>query len=379
MTPWTDASARLWAHLGALACRQVWVLALAAALAACQHATPAPEPAGPLPPNPYGLATEAELPARMAREIQPFWQQQVQQGRLAGAGGLMLAYALAEPPQPRASVVIVNGRTETLLKYAEVMHDLWRQGYAVYVLDHRGQGLSPRLLPDEPHKGHVASFDDYVADLSMFIDRVVQPRSPGRPLLMLAHSMGGGIASLYLERHPGVIRAAALSSPMHAPNAKVLFSATTGCLWFKATGGLCPTCWAGLLDAGWKASTFDDSRNELTHSAVRHGIVEQVIAERPEVALGGPTRGWARAACQASDALIEGAGRIDARLLVLQAGEDTAVTAAGQAAFCAGLQPAVRPQPCPLRIEGARHELLVEADRYRLPAMTAILDFFAQP
>ena len=103
------------------------------------------------------------------------------------------------------------------------------------------------------------------------------------------------------------------------------------------------------------------------------------LGERRQVALGGPTRGWARAACQASDALIQGAGRIDARLLVLQAGEDTAVTAEGQEAFCARLQPAVRPQPCPLRIEGARHELLVEADRYRLPAMTAILDFFAQP
>lgn len=353
--------------------------ALVLLLAACQQPAPVPEPAAPPPGNPYGLATEAELPARMAAQIEPFWTAQVVQGRLAAADGLPLAYALAEPPGARASVVIVSGRTETLLKYPEVFHDLWRQGYAVYAMDHRGQGLSARLLPAAPHKGHVASFDDYVADLALFIDRVVKPRSAGRPLLMLAHSMGGGIGSLYLEQHPGVFKAAALSSPMHAPNAKVVYSATAGCAWFKATRAVCPTCYAGLLDNGFEPTPFDEARNELTHSRVRHEIVQRQIAARPEVALGGPTRGWAAAACSASDRLIDEAGRIDARLLVLQAGQDTAVTAAGQQAFCAGLQPAVRPQPCPLRIEGARHELLVEADRYRIPAMTAILDFFARP
>ncbi|MCR5867230.1 alpha/beta fold hydrolase [Aquincola sp. J276] len=347
---------------------------------ACQQPPEAAPQAPDLPmANPYGLFTEAELPGALQATIEPFWQARVRTGQVAGKGGLMLAYAAAEPAAPRASVVIVNGRTESLLKYKEVFHDLWRQGYAVYALDHRGQGLSPRLLPQQPHKGHVASFDDYVDDLAAFVDGVVRPRSAGRPLLMLAHSMGGGIGTLYLERHPGVFRAAALSSPMHAPNAKVVASATAGCLWFKATGGLCPTCYAGLLDKGFEPTPFDAQRNELTHSAVRHAIVQQAIADAPQTALGGPTRGWAAAACRASDELIAQAGRIDARLLVLQAGADTAVTPEGQAAFCAALAPQVRPSPCPLRLEGARHELLVESDRHRLPAMTAILDFFARP
>lgn len=359
------------------------LLALLLLLAAGCQQPPEAAPPAPVPDtaaaNPYRLFTEAELPAALQATIEPFWQSRVRMGQMAGKGGLMLAYAAAEPAAPRASVVIVNGRTETLLKYKEVVHDLWRQGYAVYALDHRGQGLSPRLLPQQPHKGHVASFDDYVDDLAAFVDGVVRPRSAGRPLLMLAHSMGGGIGTLYLERHPGVFKAAALSSPMHAPNAKVVATATAGCLWFKATGGLCPTCYAGLLDKGFEPTPFDARRNELTHSAVRHAVVQQAIADAPQTALGGPTRGWAAAACRASDELIANAGRIDARLLVLQAGEDTAVTPEGQAAFCAALPAQVRPNPCPLRLEGARHELLVESDRHRLPAMTAILDFFARP
>ena len=95
-------------------------------------------------------------------------------------------------------LVIVSGRSETYLKYMELSFDLYQQGYNIFLLDHRGQGLSERLLSN-PHKGYVANFDDYESDLSYFIDHVVASACPMKPYL-LAHSMGGLIAARYLQK-----------------------------------------------------------------------------------------------------------------------------------------------------------------------------------
>jgi lysophospholipase len=330
--------------------------------------------------NPYGLIPEAEHAARMASEVQPLWAQRVQRGHFTGVGGVKLAFAWVVPSRVRAAVVIVNGRTESLLKYQEVVADLVRQGYAVYTYDHRGQGLSERLLPDAPQKGHVGRFDDYVDDLQTFITQVVRPKTSAR-LFVLAHSMGGGIATRHLARFPGTFAAAALSSPMHQPNAKILISADASCDWFKLTGWAFSTAWAGLAARPYSHKAYEDKTNIYTHSPVRWGEVLKAEDAHPEIRLGGPTRGWADEACTASDQMISEAGRITTPVLVLQAGADTAVTPEGQRRFCAALAHGGKAR-CetgqPVRFEGARHELLIEADVHRVPAMTAIFDFFAR-
>ena len=340
---------------------------------------------GWMPPAPaaadavrYGLITGADYEARFAQEVQPLWARQVQRGHFDGKDGLRLAYAAVRVPDERAAVVIVSGRTENLLKYQEVVADLVRQRYSVYIHDHRGQGFSQRLLPDEPHKGHVVDFEDYVDDLQTFIDQVVR-RDPHPRLLLLAHSMGGAIATRHLQRFPGSFAAAALSSPMHQPNARIIFTADSGCEWFKWTGWVFSEAWAGARPSPYAHQPYDAQRNEYTHSAQRWAQVLAAENAHPEVRLGGPTRGWARQACLVSDTLIEQAARVRTPVLVLQAGEDSAVTPEGQNEFCAALA-AGGHQRCeggaPMRIDGARHELLIEADVHRVRALATILDFF---
>ena len=67
-------------------------------------------------------------------------------------------------------------------------------------------------------------------------------------------------------------------------------------------------------------------------------------------------------------------------MLVLQAGEDTAVTSKGHEKFCANMKAAGK--PCeggePDVIPGAWHELFIESDEYREPALTKILQFLAK-
>lgn len=364
--------------------RRVWSALLLAALAwqgvaRAQTGETLP-PLSALPsPLPYRLISESDYALRFEQEVVPLWHARVERGRFKGAGGLMLEYARVAVPNERGAVVIVSGRTENLLKYQEVVADLVRQGYSVYIHDHRGQGFSPRLLA-EREKGHVERFDDYVDDLQAFLADVVR-QGRHTTLLLLAHSMGGAIASRHLERFPGTFAAAALSSPMHQPNAKILISADSSCGWFRATGWAFSEQWAGWAAKPYGHVDYDDATNDYTHSPGRWAQVLKVERERPEVRLGGPTRGWVSEACAASAKLIADAGLISTPVLVLQAGADTAVTAAGQADFCAALASGTQ-RRCetggPRTIDGARHELLIEADRYRVPAMSAILEFFGR-
>ena len=85
---------------------------------------------------------------------------------------IRINYATFIHNEVQESIVLVTGRTESYLKYQELAFDLYHQGYNVYIIDHRGQGLSQRLLKDN-HKGYVKIFDDYAHDLKQFIDEVV--------------------------------------------------------------------------------------------------------------------------------------------------------------------------------------------------------------
>lgn len=329
------------------------------------------------PDNRYHLIAQGDLPERYRSEIEPYWQQHGKSGSFTGAGGVRIAYMSFVRPDEKAAVVISSGRTESYVKYKELVHDLGRLGYSVYIHDHRGQGFSQRLLAD-PHKGHVEHFDDYVQDLDQFVREVVLAQ-PHRKLFLLAHSMGGAIATRYIERFPDRFDAAALSSPMHAPNAKILISAESSCAWFELTDLLCKDCYAGFKDRPYDPQPFDG--NEYTHSSERYTIFRAAYRQDPQVQLGGPTRNWVAQACAVSRTMTDAAASIRIPVLVLQAGEDTAVLPQAQDEFCASLQKHTG-RACrgngPIRYPGARHELFIEADEYRVPALTTIFDFYAE-
>ncbi|MEM1401891.1 MAG: alpha/beta fold hydrolase [Pseudomonadota bacterium] len=330
----------------------------------------------------YVLTGECDFRETVASQIEPFWSTVVTRGVIK-RDDLDLHYAHARSEISNRAIVISSGRTEGLAKYKELMYDLHSNGYSVYIIDHRGQGHSSRMLED-PHKGYVADFQDYVTDFKAFVDAEVRPQEFSE-LFLLAHSMGGAIATLYLEQHPGVFDAAALSSPMHEPDASIFGSPTLGCLWFRLTYLACDTCYVGFLDRGYAPAEFND--NILTNSPLRYEHMLTTYAEEEgagrSVVLGGPTRRWVREACLASKQMIRDAGKIDIPVLVLQAGDDEAVTARGQDAFCEVLQSTANPgcvggAPLKAGLVQAKHELFIEADEYRNQALTRILDFFDQ-
>ncbi|MFQ2481877.1 alpha/beta fold hydrolase [Aeromonas caviae] len=323
--------------------------------------------------NPYQLTTEADVPALYQQTLPDFWRQHAVEGEFKGKDGVTLRYAALRQPKIDRAILIVNGRVESYLKYQELAWDLWRQGYSLYLIDHRGQGMSDRMLADK-EKGYVDQFDDYVADLKQFHDEVIVPDKPAK-LFLLAHSMGGAISARYLERWPNDIQAAVLSSPMMGINLGGLpkwlakgLAATIG-----TVGG-----WVGEPPYGPGQGPYEDhgfADNELTHSTARYQAFRQIYEQHPQVRLGGATAHWIHQAITGSDAAVADAGTIKTPLLLLQAGEDSVVDNAAQEAFCAKAQ-------CdgskPLRIDGAWHELFIEADPQRQAALNATLAFFAR-
>jgi len=97
---------------------------------------------------------------------------------------------------PKAIVAIIHGYAEHSDRYAHVADYLAAAGYGVLSFDLRGHGKS------DGKNTHVGSFDEYLADVDIFLTRIRQS-FPGKKLFLLGHSMGGAIASLYvITRQP---------------------------------------------------------------------------------------------------------------------------------------------------------------------------------
>lgn len=331
-------------------------------------------------PTPIQLTQAAELNDAFAAVIAPFWQNQVQHVRFDGVNNtandlsvprvsLFGGYVLH--PAPKGSIVIASGRTEAALKYRELIYDLYQNGYSVFIMDHRGQGQSQRLTAN-PDQGYVTNFNDYVADLKTFYQGFVKPNTQHRPLL-LAHSMGGAIAALYLAAHPEDFGRAVLSSPMFgikAPISPGQARAIISGVEF-VNGYLSRTPWYFFGQGDYQAHDF--SENVVTHSKIRFQLQQRVLDEYPETRLGGVTHQWLGQAIDAMQSLSTRAAAIQIPVLVLQAGADKIVDNTAQQPVCDAMH------NCRLQtIPQAEHELFIEQDRFRNPALQAALQFFAE-
>jgi alpha-beta hydrolase superfamily lysophospholipase len=131
-----------------------------------------------------------------------------QDGHLQGAAGLRL-YRQSWTPEGdvKATVVIAHGASEHSGRYGYVVDRLVADGFAVHSVDHRGHGRSegPRAFLDR--------FVNVLSDLGQVVDRAREAH-PDRPLFLLGHSMGGGVATAFALRHQSKLDGLALSAPL---------------------------------------------------------------------------------------------------------------------------------------------------------------------
>ena len=149
--------------------------------------------------------------------VLPWLEKKQRETMVSGFQGYPLYAVYYQAEDPVGTVFIVHGFTENAFKYAELIFSLLHLRFSVVAYDQRGHGRSWRSdgIPDSSVT-HVDRFHDYVDDLKVICDTYCS-EVPG-PFLLFAHSMGGAVASLFLEQYPDVFSAAVLSSPMIAPN-----------------------------------------------------------------------------------------------------------------------------------------------------------------
>jgi lysophospholipase len=288
-------------------------------------------------------------------------------GEFSGAGGLKIRHATFCKKDAAGALVILPGKSETYLKYAEFFYDLQDLPLTLYAMDHRGMGFSERPLPDRL-KMHVERFDEYVEDLSTFVETVVQTVGHKR-LYVCGHSTGALIAALFLEQHPGTFRAGVLCSPF--------FDVETGPI-----PGFVTRSVARILDRPCRHEEYgpgqrdikraDFARNKISHSYVRWSLWEEdIIPNNESIQFGGVTNHWLRESLMAGRRAVQGAGKITVPLLLLQAEQDSIVRLSAQNRFYRRA-----PSCTKLLIRGARHEILIEQDHLRSEAIGRIKTFF---
>ena len=319
--------------------------------------------------NPDGLALSADYARTMNEAVLPQIEARRRNETIPGDGGAPLFTSRFDAENPVGTVVIVHGFTENVDKFSELIHSLLTVGYSVIAYDQRGHGRSwraPGLAEDSVT--HVDDFDEYVRDLEIVVDRLLSGMP--KPWFLFAHSMGGAVSSLYLERHGGVFRRAALCAPMIEPNLSGLpvAAARLMCEGAKALGGRKKRIFA--------SKPYSGPENFATSAASgkeRFDWYDAVKAANPAFHNNGPTYGWTREAIRASKLVLAPGEveKIDAPVRVYTAEDDNQVMPDAQQAFAERLRDGRR-----ALVKGAKHEIYRSGDDVLFPWWHEILEFF---
>lgn len=272
-------------------------------------------------------------------------------------------------------LVILPGRTEPKEKYAEVVHTLdngkLKGELAYFLMDHRGQGRSERILSKEDQdneKGHVDDFDYYARDVKRFLDEVVSKHSCKEKFL-LAHSLGAGIATDFLEKNPEYFDRAALSSPM----LKII---TAPYAYLVARSIVTASVAAGRGDKyaiGQKAfdGTRDFSKNTFTSSPARYEMAMGMFDLYPETRLGGVTNRWLYEVMKGTNKVRQKYDSIRIPLRVFHAGIESYSEPEEMIKLCTEARYCVR-----TFLETSKHEVMMDRDVNRDIVMNELEDFF---
>jgi lysophospholipase len=269
---------------------------------------------------------------------------------------------------PVGTVFIVHGFTENALKYSELIFSLLHQGFSVVAYDQRGHGRSWRAdgIPDISVT-HVDHFSEYVEDLQIIYD--TYRKSMPSPCFLFAHSMGGAVASLFLERGNHDVAGAVFSSPMIAPYIRSVpvpvASALSSVASFMGRGKRWPFFmkpYSGPEDFSTSCATDPD----------RFAWYDAIKASRAEFRNSVPSYRWSYEAVHVTDQILASGApeSITCPVILFSAETDFSVEREPQQVFINRVK---NGQFIP--VSGARHEIFRSVNDVLFPWWRQVISF----
>ena len=163
----------------------------------------------------------------------------------------------ATPQPPHFILLYIHGRNDYFFQ-SELAEDIDGCGGAFYALDLRRYGRS--LRPGQ-RMGFVSNLSLYDEDISEALD-LIREDYPDLPLVLMGHSTGGLLATLWANRHPGALDGLILNSAwlemqtmasMRSAVAPILERIASRNPMWAVPGGDGPDHYGRSLREGWNA------------------------------------------------------------------------------------------------------------------------------
>ena len=223
----------------------------------------------------------------------------------AGHGGVSIVYDVWRPAgELRAVVVLAHGYGEHARRYDHVAQRFGAAGFATYALDHRGHGRSGGK------RVRVRHMAEFVSDFRELVT-IAREENPDQKVIVLGHSMGGGIVFAYGVQHGGDYDLMILSGPAIAAHDGV---SKAKAIIGKAIGSLFPDLPIEAIDAD---------------AVSRDPLVVAAYKADPLVCRGKVPAGIGKALLVVGEQMPMLAPGITAPLLVVHGAEDRLVSAEG--------------------------------------------------
>ncbi|WP_195262567.1 MULTISPECIES: alpha/beta hydrolase [unclassified Clostridium] len=290
-----------------------------------------------------------------------------QSGYFTGENNVKIYYEKYKPKKEIGKIVIAHGFTECIEKYREIIYYFIREGYSVYIMEHRGHGRSGKLGVKDKTQVNVENFNYYIEDFKKFLDNIVIKNN--KRLYLFSHSMGGAIGAMFIEKYPEYFCKAILSCPM-----------------FQIAIGKVPCCLARAIAkisiclGKGDEFIFGNMPYESTYDFIlastsnesRYRVYYKEIVCNEKIQRGGGSFRWLYESLKAIKYIFKKKHieRIKIPVLIFQAGNDTLVGERGERRF------SEKCDKCELvRFENAKHELYLENDDVLVPYLEKIFNF----
>jgi alpha-beta hydrolase superfamily lysophospholipase len=207
------------------------------------------------------------------------------------------------------TVLLVHGLGEHMGRYGHVAKHLSDWEFAVRGYDHVGHGLSTGV------RGGLPSDNRMLDDLAKVVADTRKTMPAGKPLVLMGHSMGGGIVGRFVSLNIAPVDALVMSSPALDPGLNVIQ---------KALLAILPKIAPNLrIGNGLNANYI--CRDEAVVAAY---LADPLVHDRISARL-------ARVIAASGAATIQAAPHWTTPTLLMFAGEDKLVNPAGSRAFAA--------------------------------------------